>query len=100
MQSPLRKLRKSHGFTLLHVATGVHVDPATLSRIERGEQVPSVELAERLARFFEGEINELHILYPNRFQLNETDRTANNPVIADGMQPVERFMAKFKRVEA
>jgi transcriptional regulator with XRE-family HTH domain len=48
MQSPLRKLRKSHGMTLLHVATGVQVDPATLSRIERCEQVPSVELAERL----------------------------------------------------
>jgi hypothetical protein len=26
MQSPLRKLRKSHGMTLLHVATGVQVD--------------------------------------------------------------------------
>lgn len=44
MQSPLRKLRKSHGFTLSHVASGVQVDPATLSRIERCEQVPSVEL--------------------------------------------------------
>lgn len=68
MQSPLRKLRKSHGMTLLHVATGVQVDPATLSRIERCEQVPSVELAERLAKFFKGEISELHILYPSRYQ--------------------------------
>ena len=49
MQSPLRKLRKSHGFTLSHVASGVLVDPATLSRIERCEQVPSVELAERFS---------------------------------------------------
>jgi transcriptional regulator with XRE-family HTH domain len=67
MQSPLRKLRKSHGMTLSHVAIGVKVDPATLSRIERCEQVPSVELAERLARFFQGEISELHILYPSRY---------------------------------
>ncbi|MFS2056976.1 helix-turn-helix transcriptional regulator [Kosakonia cowanii] len=67
MQSPLRKLRKSHGLTLSHVAIGVQVDPATLSRIERCEQVPSVELAERLALFFEGEISELHILYPSRY---------------------------------
>lgn len=69
MQSPLRKLRKSHGLTLSLVASGVQVDPATLSRIERCEQVPSVELAERLARFFKGEISELHILYPSRYQV-------------------------------
>ncbi|WP_313162456.1 helix-turn-helix transcriptional regulator [Kosakonia cowanii] len=67
MQSPLRKLRKSHGMTLSHVAINVQVDPATLSRIERCEQVPSVELAERLALFFQGEISELHILYPSRY---------------------------------
>lgn len=73
MQSPLRKLRKSHGFTLSHVASGVHIDPATLSRIERCEQVPSVELAERLANFFDGEISEIHILYPTRFQQNDID---------------------------
>lgn len=73
MQSPLRKLRKSHGFTLSYVAAGVLVDPTTLSRIERCEQVPSVELAERLANFFNGEISELHILYPSRFQQSDID---------------------------
>ncbi|MEY6763549.1 helix-turn-helix domain-containing protein [Kluyvera ascorbata] len=68
MQSPLRKMRKSQGMTLLHVATGVQVDPATLSRVERCEQVPSAELAERLAKFFKGKITELHIIYPSRYQ--------------------------------
>lgn len=71
MQSPLRKLRKSHGLTLSHVATGVKIDPATLSRIERGEQVPSVELAERLVHFFKGAISELHILYPSRYEQSD-----------------------------
>lgn len=71
MQSPLRKMRKSHGWTLLHVATGVQVDPATLSRVERCEQVPSAELAERLANFFKGEITELHIIYPSRYQVKD-----------------------------
>ncbi len=64
--------------TLLHVATGVQVDPATLSRIERCEQVPSVELAERLAKFFEGEISELHILYPSRYQASDDVPGKNN----------------------
>ena len=48
MQSPLRNVRKAHGFTLQHVAAGVQVNPATLSRIERLEQIPSIDLAERL----------------------------------------------------
>ncbi|MFP1871939.1 helix-turn-helix transcriptional regulator [Lonsdalea quercina] len=84
MQSPLRKLRKSQGFTLSHVASSVHVDPATLSRVERCEQVPSVELAEKLVKFFKGELSELHILYPGRYQALEngankfpTNLTAN-----------------------
>nr|WP_286488090.1 helix-turn-helix transcriptional regulator [Escherichia coli] len=63
MQSPLRNVRKAHGFTLQHVAAGVQVNPATLSRIERLEQIPSIELAERLANFFKGEVSEMQILY-------------------------------------
>ncbi|EGI09035.1 conserved hypothetical protein [Escherichia coli H736] len=45
MQSPLRNVRKAHGFTLQHVAAGVQVNPATLSRIERLEQIPSTSTA-------------------------------------------------------
>jgi len=69
MHSPLRKLRKAHGYTLSHVAIAVHIDPATLSRIERCEQVPSVDLAERLVQFYGNGLSELHILYPSRYQL-------------------------------
>ncbi len=71
MQSPLRNVRKAHGFTLQHVAAGVQVNPATLSRIERLEQIPSIDLAERLAIFFKGEISEMQILYPARFQSSQ-----------------------------
>lgn len=67
MQTPLRKLRNAHGYTLSHVAIAVQVDPATLSRIERCQQVPSVDLAAKLVDFYHGEINELHVLYPERF---------------------------------
>ncbi|HCP5739395.1 TPA: helix-turn-helix transcriptional regulator [Escherichia coli] len=69
MQSPLRNVRKAHGFTLQHVAAGVQVNPATLSRIERLEQIPSIELAERLANFFKGEVSEMQILYALQHQL-------------------------------
>ncbi|EDI7705273.1 XRE family transcriptional regulator [Salmonella enterica] len=72
MQSPLRNVRNAHGFTLQHVAAGVQVNPATLSRIERLEQIPSIDLAERLAIFFKGEISEMQILYPARFQSSQS----------------------------
>lgn len=79
MHSPLRKLRIAHLLTLSDVARKVRIDPATLSRIERSEQLPSIELAERLANFYKGEINELQILYPNRYQSEEHHPTDECP---------------------
>lgn len=67
MQSPLRNLRKSQGMTLSHVATAVDIDPGNLSRIERGQQIASTDVAEKLVKFFSGQINELQILYPHRY---------------------------------
>ncbi|WP_411905125.1 helix-turn-helix domain-containing protein [Salmonella enterica] len=72
MQSRLRKLRKSNGYTLKHVARGVQVDPATLGRVERCGQAPSKELAESLAQFYAGEISGMQILYANRYQLSDS----------------------------
>lgn len=67
MQSPLRILRMSQELTLSHVAAAVDIDPANLSRIERGQQIASLEVAEKLVAFYSGKINELQILYPNRY---------------------------------
>lgn len=67
MQSPLRILRKSQGHTLSQVAAAVDIDPANLSRIERGHQIASLEVAEKLVKFYSGLINELQILYPQRY---------------------------------
>ena len=76
MQSPLRILRKSQGMTLSHVAKEVDIDPGNLSRIERGQQIASLDVVERLVRFFSGKINELEILYPHRYA-NSTDIDGN-----------------------
>ncbi|MCY1699506.1 helix-turn-helix transcriptional regulator [Lelliottia sp. SL45] len=67
MQSPLRSLRKSQGLTLSYVANLVDIDPANLSRIERGQQIASLDVAERLVKFYSGQIDELQILYPQRY---------------------------------
>lgn len=67
MQSPLRNLRKSQGLTLSYVANVVDIDPANLSRIERGQQIASLDVVERLVKFYSGQIDELQILYPQRY---------------------------------
>jgi hypothetical protein len=68
MQSPLRNLRKSQGLTLSHVANVVDIDPANLR-----QQIASLDVAERLVKFYSGQIDELQILYPHRYtQATET----------------------------
>jgi transcriptional regulator with XRE-family HTH domain len=49
------------------LAAQVGVDNSSLSRIERGLQSPSADLAERLVKAFKGGITEVEILYPHRY---------------------------------
>ncbi|MDC7860845.1 helix-turn-helix domain-containing protein [Pantoea ananatis] len=66
-QTPLRAVRLENGLTLNQVAVAVQLDVGNLSRIERGIQVASVDVAERLTTYFKGKITEMQILYPKRF---------------------------------
>lgn len=76
--TPLKKARIAKGWTLAEVsdrlaATGAdRTDTGNLSRVERGEQRASTALAENLCRLFDGEITELHILYPERYRAEFT----------------------------
>lgn len=67
MNSPLKRSRLKRELTLQQVANEVGIDTGNLSRIERGLQTPSKELTEKLAKYFDGEITELQIIYPERF---------------------------------
>lgn len=67
MISPLRQARENRSLTIQQVATAVGIDSGNLSRIERGRQVPSKELTEKLAKFFNNEVTETQIIYPERF---------------------------------
>jgi putative transcriptional regulator len=67
MKSPLRQVREAKGQTIVEVCNAVGIDPGNLSRIENGKQKPSTEVAEKLAKFFDGGITEMQILYPERF---------------------------------
>lgn len=67
MQTPLRNMRVKKELKITDVAHAVNCDPGYLSRVERGVHTASPELAEKLSRFYSGEITELQILYPKRY---------------------------------
>ena len=48
----LRQLRQKRGKSLEDVAAAVGTDAGNLSRIERGIQLPSGQLAQRIADFY------------------------------------------------
>lgn len=73
-QTPLRAVRVENGLTLSQVAVAIQLDVGNLSRIERGIQVASVDVAERLTNYFKGEITEMQILYPKRFTTIARDK--------------------------
>ncbi|WP_288082877.1 helix-turn-helix transcriptional regulator [Pseudomonas sp.] len=71
--TPLRRARKAKGWSLEEVvkrlgAIGELADTGNLSRIERGVQRASPDLAEKLCQVFgKRALSELHILYPDRY---------------------------------
>ncbi len=70
MQSPLRNVRKAHGLTLQHVAAGVQVNPATLSRIERLNKF-HLSILQSVWPIFLREKSAKCRFYPARFQSND-----------------------------
>jgi transcriptional regulator with XRE-family HTH domain len=63
----LTALRKSHGLSLADAAISAGITAPHLCRIERGKTCASPAVAARLAKLFAGQIDEMHILYPERY---------------------------------
>jgi transcriptional regulator with XRE-family HTH domain len=79
METPLRKARLAQGKTLAEIAAlAKPCDVGGLSKIERGEQGCSPELAERLAKAMGHAVTEMQILYPRRYV--ETEKEPIHPL--------------------
>lgn len=77
MKTPLRLAREKHELTLQDLAAKVGSDVGNLSRIERGKQRANSELAEKICKQFpDGEITELHLIYPERYITEEPQVTS------------------------
>lgn len=59
MKNSVRERRATRGLTQGELATAVDVTRQTINSIERGRYDPSLELAFRLATFFDCRIEEL-----------------------------------------
>ena len=59
----LRELRKGRGETLHQVAMGTNIDSPMLSKIERGERLPTNEQLKRLAKFYKVSEASLKVRY-------------------------------------
>lgn len=64
--TPLKAARTKRELTIRDVAQACGCSFVTISRIERGDST-TPELAEKISRYFDGEVTELQILYPERF---------------------------------
>ncbi|MDC9591601.1 helix-turn-helix transcriptional regulator [Xenorhabdus sp. XENO-10] len=67
MQTPLRRIRLKNKLTIAEVAAAINCDVGNLSRLERANQAASLEMAEKLSQFYKGMIDEMQILYPQRY---------------------------------
>jgi transcriptional regulator with XRE-family HTH domain len=70
METPLKKLRLRRGLTATEVAAAVGIDQAQYTRIENGAGT-TPKTAEKIVEFFGKRwINEMRVLYPERFKRN------------------------------
>ena len=80
--SLLRMAREARGWSLGHVAVSVGLDPASVSRIERGRQRPAAEVARRFFDLYGGTVPESHCYDPTfreyvRFSLSDCTLSAS-----------------------
>ncbi len=73
----LRKLRKQKEETLHQVSRGADIDSPMLSKIERGERLPTVDQLKRLAKYYEVSEVNLKVMYTaekilKEYGVNET----------------------------
>ena len=61
MKNRLEELRKEYGINQEQLATVLEVSRQTISSLEKGRYNPSIQLAFKIARYFEMSIEEIFI---------------------------------------
>jgi len=92
----IRELREQNGLLLRQVAAEIEIDQALLSKIERGERMPTKDQVIRLAKFYKVDLNEFLIAFISDKLVYELQ---NEEVALKAMQVAEKkinYIAKKK----
>ena len=94
----IKELRKEKGETLHQVSKGTDIDSPMLSKIERGDRMPTLEQLKRLCKYFNAVEADLKVMYTaekiiNEYGFNETTYEAVKMV-------EERIMPYLKKNKA
>ena len=83
----IRELRAKSGLLLRQVAAEIEIDQALLSKIERGERMPTKDQIIRLAKFYKVDMDETLITFFSNKLVYEVQ---NEDVALKAMQVAEK----------
>lgn len=90
----IRELREKRGLLLRQVAAGIEIDQALLSKIERGERLPTKAQVMRLAQFYKIDLNEILIAFLSDKLVYEV---RNEEVALRAIQVAEKKIGYLKK---
>lgn len=88
----LRELRKNKSETLHQVSKGTDIDSPLLSKIERGERLPTLEQIKRLSKYFKVSESSLKVKYTAEKILKEY---GSNGITYDAIQLVNEYLTLY-----
>lgn len=90
----LRKLRKQKEETLHQVSRGADIDSPLLSKIERGERLPTIEQLKRLANYYGVSEANLKVMHTAEKILREYGL---NETTLDAIQIVNEHLSSYSK---
>lgn len=74
----IKRIREQKGMLQKEVATAVNVHPSNYSKIEKGERLPSIDVADKLAKLFDMTIDQIiHLGNGLPQEITIEDKTTN-----------------------
>ncbi len=89
----LRDLRENHQLALREVAANVEMDSTLLSRIERGDRLPTISQTKALAKFYGADVRELEAA---RIAEKFIREYGQNPALEDALELIHETATVYK----
>ena len=93
----LRNLRKGKGETLHKVSMGTDIDSPMLSKIERGERLPTLDQLKKLSKYFKVQESDLKVMHTAEKIIKEYGA---NDTTYDAIRIIENQLTPYKKNKA